>query len=140
MDELIKEIKKFLGLQMGLWEQLKKDIPELDSFLLNVPDSGNLNFKDSDWYFSKHGLGICFVEKNQNIKVNFHKVENGSDSFDAWSLSSYFGSLGNRGAKILRKAGAVSGSLENRLKEILVTLEVNDVVQRNGDCYQIIEK
>ncbi|HAB37561.1 MAG TPA: hypothetical protein DCE52_06115 [Rhodobacteraceae bacterium] len=137
MQELIDHLKIFIYLEIGLWNELLSELPEqVDSMLLNVPKSGAVEFDSATWHYKKHGLGVCFEEKNGKRKVDFHSVKSGSSYFDAWGLSTYFGSLGGKGRKLLKSAEIDSGSIEQNLKTVLEKLKEQDVLQVSDGFYK----
>lgn len=136
MDTIIGQIKAFVYLQSGLWVELIRECDgQVDSLLLNLPNTGIVEFDGKIWCLKKHGLGVLFEEQKGQRKIDFHSVANGCNYFDAWGLSTYFGSLGASGRKVLQKAGTYSGSLEEQLKDALTDVEADGAIVGNGEGF-----
>jgi hypothetical protein len=139
MEAFINHLKTFVYLQVGLWGELIRGLSDqVDSLLLNVPDSGFVELDGIQWKYTKHGLGVLFEEENGKRKVDFHSVKSGDRSFDAWGLSTYFGALGGEGRKVLKSVGIISGPLEDNLRDLLARLEKENVLSANEGFYRFL--
>ncbi len=136
MEIFINCLRKFVYLQKGLWTELCRGFPEgVDSLLFNVPKTGAIKFEGKVWVYTKHGLGVRFEEEQGKRKVDFHNAQIEDDNFDSWALSTYFGSLGKEGRKVLESMGIQSGALDSSLKVVLNRLKDEKVIQITTDGF-----
>jgi len=137
----IEKIQTFVKLQQALWTLLLTSISDdPGEFLANVPKNGEIILNGKIWKYKKHGLGVCFIEENTKTKIDFHRADSGAECFDAWGLSLFFGSLGNKGQKILNEYGMASESYTNRINFLLIDLEESGEIIQKGEAYEIRDK
>ncbi len=133
------QIQLFVELQKGLWEKLRESIGEdIDELLFNIPKNGEVDLSGDIWVYSKHGLGVCFTNLKTKRKVDLHKADSGAECFDVYGLSTYFGSLGNKGQKILNKYGMESESYLERIGMLVDKLEKSGDIDKKGEAYELI--
>lgn len=72
--ELLFEIKTFINLQSSLVSCFRNKYREVADckFMFEVPKYGNIICNGISWKFSKHGMGIQFINDNQ-LTVDIHK-------------------------------------------------------------------
>ncbi|WP_085907767.1 DUF6896 domain-containing protein [Kiloniella majae] len=137
-SKFIRYIEKFVFLQNALWQELGSTITEpIDQHLLNVPRTGLIQFRNTEWQYQKHGGGVLFKEVNGKMKIDFHKVEKGENSFDAWGLATYFGALGGDGRKVLKSVGIQKGPYDDQLDQLLSNLADQNILINKGSFYQL---
>ena len=139
MVSFLEQIRIFVALQCELWKVLLDSISgDTGEFLSNVPKSGEVSIGDENWTYTKHGLGVCFLNSKTKVKIDFHRVSSGAECFDPWGLSIYFGSLGNKGQKILNEYGMKSESHLDRITSLVHELNEGGQVSKKGEAYELM--
>lgn len=138
MTGFIEQVKLFVNLQEALWVALLESLSgDTGEFLSNVPRNGEVILNSDSWTYTKHGLGVCFVDSKTKMKIDFHRIEFGSECFDAWGLSIYFGSLGNKGQKMLNECGMKSKSHLERITSLISDSKENGEIVEKGEAYKL---
>lgn len=138
MIVFLEQVRLFVKLQEALWEALLELLSgDTGEFLSNVPRNGEVILNGVSWTYTKHGLGVCFLNSKAKVKVDFHRIESGAECFDAWGLSTYFGSLGNKGQKMLSEYGMKSKSHLVRITSLISDLQESSEVTEKGEAYEL---
>ena len=68
----IGEIEHYVGLQQDLITVLRRMLSSVQdwSLLLDLPTKGEIVLRSRRWRFSKHGLGVRFVEVDTGVVVD----------------------------------------------------------------------
>lgn len=96
IKEVLPAIVDFIKTQKQLVSKFTQEyIKNNQSNLLNnCPRNGYINVSNKNWYFQRHGNGVCFIEQDNGQVIDVHlKMLEHPDAFDAWRLIQYFESV-----------------------------------------------
>lgn len=125
---LTEILKQFVELQIKLMAVFKEGHQHLSDwkFLLDFPNSGELEIDGESWSFNKHGSGLLFRNNQTGLVVDIHKDISNPYQFDSWKLEQFIESS---------KYNVDVDTLDNELKN----LSDNDVIIEDSEKKGVFE-
>jgi hypothetical protein len=128
-------IQEFVSLQTSLLALLgaeRGSVP-LSLHMGTLPRTGDVKLGTEVWAYVRHGSGVSFKGPS-GIVVDAHRLVDEPESFDAWRLRTYFGSLRGRGVKLVADATGNPGvSLDTGVETLLACMvERGEVLSESG--------
>lgn len=92
-SEILEDIRHFAVLQRKLCTALADefDLTGDMEVVFKLPSKGCIDLGGTSWQFTRHGVGVRFIDSSSNTVIDAHKYPiSCPNALDAWRLLQYF--------------------------------------------------